>query len=127
MLQCSNYKVRSGDSGAIISRSRKPMFHATFTTSPISPLRPAAAHVISTMGHHAGAQNLRDLLSVAAKLRHLANVVLCQGDRGLYLMAAEALETRAGWLAAALPQEIEDGIDDEAAKPELHKPVDLVI
>jgi len=57
------------------------------------------------MDSFTGARNLRNLLSVAAKLRHLADDTLCQGDHSLYLMAAEALEKRAHWLAAALPED----------------------
>ena len=70
-----------------------------------------------------GAHNLRNLLSVAAKLRHLADDALCQGDHSLYLMAAEALEKRAHWLAAALPQDR----PEENIEPLPHPPVDLVI
>jgi hypothetical protein len=75
------------------------------------------------MGHFAGAQDLRNLLSVAAKLRLLADDTLCRGDRGLYLMAAEALETRAEWLAAALPEER----CEQEVQPAPHLPVDLII
>ena len=63
------------------------------------------------------------MLSVAAKLRHLANDTLCQGDRALYLMAAEALEKRAHWLAAALPQERRE----QNAEPAPHPPVNLIV
>jgi len=48
-----------------------------------------------------GARDLRNLLAVAIRLRHLANDTLCQGDRSLYLMAAGALAKRARWLGAA--------------------------
>jgi hypothetical protein len=75
------------------------------------------------MGHSAGARDLRNLLAVAAKLRLLANDTLCRGDQTLYLMAAEALEKRAQWLAATLPQESHDKDTD----PGLHLPVDLII
>ena len=70
-----------------------------------------------------GARDLRNLLAVAIKLRHLANDTLCQGDRSLYLMAADALEKRARWLAAALPEEPYDR-NVEPAPPQ---PVDLTI
>jgi hypothetical protein len=69
------------------------------------------------------ARNLRNLLSLAAKLRQLANDSLCQGDRALYLMTAEALEKRAEWLAATLPDERTEPRDN----PKLHKPVDVII
>ena len=75
------------------------------------------------MGQCAGARDLRNLLSVAAKLRLLANDTLCRGDQSLYLMTAEALETRAQWLAAALPPENHD-TDSE---PQTHLPVDLIV
>jgi hypothetical protein len=76
------------------------------------------------MGQHAGARDLRNLLSVAAKLRHLANDTLCRGDQSLYLMTAEALETRAKWLAAALPQESPEQPD---TNPKVHLPIDLIV
>jgi hypothetical protein len=75
------------------------------------------------MGQHPGARDLRNLLAVASKLRFLANDSLCQGDQTLYLMAAEALEKRAEWLAATLPEEIQE----QASDPKLHVPVDLII
>jgi hypothetical protein len=75
------------------------------------------------MGQHAGAAVLRNLLSVARKLRLLADDTLCQGDQALYLMAAEALEKRAEWLAATLPEDVQEQESD----PRLHVPVDLVI
>ena len=75
------------------------------------------------MDSFTGARNVRNLLSVAAKLRHLADDTLCQGDRSLYLMAAEALEMRAHWLAAALPEDRHE----EKVEPLSHPPVDLVI
>jgi hypothetical protein len=70
-----------------------------------------------------GARDLRNLLAVAIKLRHLANDTLCQGDRSLYLMAADALEKRARWLAAALPEE--HNVQNVDPTPPL--PVDLII
>lgn len=74
------------------------------------------------MGQAVSAEDLRDLLWVAARLRRLAGDALCQGDRALYLITAEALETRAGYLAAPLPQ-AQAKPDD----PELHQPIDLTI
>lgn len=70
-----------------------------------------------------GARNLRNLLSLAAKLRQLANDSLCMGDQALYLMTAEALEKRAERLAATLPAERTEHRDN----PKLHKPVDVII
>lgn len=69
-----------------------------------------------------GAEDLSSLLSLAGRLRRLAGDVLCQGDRALYLMAAEALETRAEFLAAALPQ-----TPCKAQDPQRHQPIDLTI
>lgn len=78
------------------------------------------------MGYQAGARDLRELLSVAAKLRHLANDTLCQGDRVLYLMAAEALEKRAEWLAVTLPQDrVTQPQAQEAPRP--RQPVDVTV
>jgi hypothetical protein len=77
------------------------------------------------MAYLAHARDLRNLLSVAAKLRLLADDTLCKGDQVLYLMAAEALEKRAGWLSGALP------VDDPAKTPDAtlqrHQPIDLII
>jgi hypothetical protein len=80
--------------------------------------------VIAGMAEHAGAQDLRNMLSVAAKLRHLADDTLCRSDRSLYLMAAEALETRAHVLAETLPEDIHDEPEIDA---KAHLPVDLII
>jgi hypothetical protein len=71
----------------------------------------------------ASTSDLRHLLSLASKLRELANESLCRGDQGLYLMTAEALEKRAAWLAATLPQERKEDRRD----PTLHKSVDVTI
>jgi hypothetical protein len=76
------------------------------------------------MGSQAGARDLRMLLSVAAKLRHLADDTLCQGDKVLYLMAAQALEKRAEWLAATLPNERESPTEEN---PRIHQPVDMTV
>lgn len=75
------------------------------------------------MGSFVEARNLRNLLSLAAKLRQLANDSLCQGDEALYLMTADALEKRAEWLAATLP----DKRTEHDNNPQLHKPVDVII
>jgi len=75
------------------------------------------------MAYSAGARDLQALLWVASKLRVLANDTLCLGDQTLYLMAAEALEKRATWLAAALPpRTLEQDRDCQD-----HLPVNLII
>lgn len=71
----------------------------------------------------AGTLYLRNLLSLAIRLRQLANDAHCLGDQALYLMTAEALEKRAEWLAATLPSERSEQHD----KPRPHTPVDLTI
>src|SRR3954463_1746649 len=73
------------------------------------------------MGQSADAHDLRSLLSVAARLRQLAGATLCRGDQALYLMTAEALEKRAGWLAGLLQEA------DTEPNPVRHQPVDLVV
>jgi hypothetical protein len=70
-----------------------------------------------------GSPNLRNLVSLAAKLRQLANDTYCRGDQALYLLTAEALEKRAEWLAATLPPESQEQPRD----PRLHKSVDVTI
>jgi hypothetical protein len=75
------------------------------------------------MQHFAGAPDLRNLLTLAAKLRDLANDPHCRGDQALYLMTAEALEKRAEWLAATMPQENPEPRRD----PKMHKPIDVTI
>ena len=75
------------------------------------------------MGEYAGPRDLRNLLSVAAKLRHLASDTPCLDDRSLYLTAAEALEERAGWLANTLPEERHD----PSFEKRLHQPIDMII
>jgi len=75
------------------------------------------------MGEFAGAIELRNLVALAAALRQLANESLCRGDQALYLLTAEALEKRAEWLAAALPQES----GEQRHSPAPHQPVDMTI
>ena len=75
------------------------------------------------MDYFAGTPDLRNLLALAMKLRQLANDAHCRGDQALYLMTAEALEKRAEWLSATLPQEKRDTHGD----PRLHKSVDVTI
>ncbi|MBW8707768.1 MAG: hypothetical protein JF627_00595 [Alphaproteobacteria bacterium] len=67
---------------------------------------------------------MRNLLSVAAKLRLLADDTLCKGDQVLYLMAAEALEKRASWLSGTLPEDDPGKAPDDTRQ---HQPVDLII
>jgi hypothetical protein len=66
--------------------------------------------------------DLRDLLSVAKKLRRLATDAPTAADRDLYVSAADVLERRAGWLATHLPEDrYEQG---DATR---HQPVDLLV
>jgi len=74
------------------------------------------------MGYAAGTRDLRNLLAVAGKLRALALETTAKVDRDLYLTAAAALEARANWLAATLP---EDRHDRDFAGP--YRPVDLLV
>lgn len=121
MLQCSNYKARQAASVRL-----RASFHATFTKNRALPLPSREADVICGMAYAAHARDLRNLLSVAAKLRVLAAETRAKGDQLLYLMTAEALEKRAGWLSATLPQEHHDR-DVENDAPWRHRPVDLII
>ena len=75
------------------------------------------------MEDFAGTPDLRSLISLASKLRQLANDSHCRGDQALYLLTAEALEKRAEWLAATLPPEKIEPPPD----PRLHKAVDVTI
>ena len=75
------------------------------------------------MGEFERPIELRNLVTLAASLRQLANESLCRGDQALYLLTAEALEKRAEWLAAALPQES----SEQHHSPVSHKPVDVTI
>ena len=75
------------------------------------------------MEYFAGSPDLRGLLSLANKLRQLANDSHCRGDQALYLLTAEALEKRAEWLAATLPPEAHAPHHD----PRMHKSVDMTI
>ena len=61
---------------------------------------------------------------MAIKLRHLADDTLCQGDKVLYLMTAEALEKRAEWLAATLPKDRESPKEEN---PPIRRPVDMTV
>jgi hypothetical protein len=120
MLQCSNYKARQAASGRL-----RVSFHATFTKNSPLLLPSREADVICGMAYAAHARNLRTLLSVAAKLRVLAAQTQAKGDQLLYLMTAEALEKRAEWLSATLPDEHDDEAVDDA--PWRHRPVDLIV
>ena len=65
----------------------------------------AAAGRFQCLDHASEAYDLRNLLSVAKKLRHLADDTPADRDRDLYVTAAAALEARARWLATHLPGE----------------------
>ena len=77
------------------------------------------------MAYLAHARDLRNLLSVAAKLRHLASESLTKGDQTLYLSTAEALEKRAERLAKTLPEHHHNAEPDDLSW--LHQPVDLIV
>jgi hypothetical protein len=57
------------------------------------------------MTHPAEADDLRTLLSLAKKLRGLAEDIAVPTEQELYVTAADVLEKRAGWLATHLPEE----------------------
>jgi hypothetical protein len=121
MVQCSNYKARPA---AYVHLHAS--FHATFTKNRALLLPSRRAAVIGPMAYAAHARDLRNLLSVAAKLRLLAAETRAKGDQLLYLMTAEALEKRADRLAATLPNEHHDqDVEDDA--PWRHRPVDLIV
>jgi hypothetical protein len=78
------------------------------------------------MAYAVHARDLRNLLSVAEKLRALAAKTRAQGDQLLYLMTAEALEKRADKLSATLANAHHDP-DVENIAPWRYRPVDLII
>ncbi len=67
-------------------------------------------------------RDLRTLLSVAAKLRHLAETSPEEVDQALYVNAAAALEARARWLTTHL-----SGDDIVASALQMHRPVDVLV
>ena len=74
----------------------------------------------SSMGLSARAKELRNLLSLAVKLRQLANGTLPEPDQAIYRLAAEALEKRKERLAAKSKwKPIPPG------DPRLYRPVDM--
>jgi len=75
------------------------------------------------MGYFAGVQDLRNLLSVASKLRGLADDSQLWADKELYLTAAAALEARAERLSSRLPDET----DDRGLEFALHRPVNMLV
>lgn len=75
------------------------------------------------MGYFAGVQDLRNLLSVASKLRGLANDSQLWADKELYLTAAAALEARAEHLSSHVP----DKADDNGPAISLHRPVNMLV
>ena len=119
MLQCSNYKAANG--------LEKIAFCAGISRSFYQMPNPGAARACIRrylrMEYFAGPVDLRGLLSLATKLRQLANDTLCRGDQALYLLTAEALEKRAEWLAATLPLEN----NEQPSDPKMHTPVDVII
>jgi hypothetical protein len=120
MLQCNNYKARK-----VAFARQRAGFHTTFTKNGTLPLPRPTSDVICPMAYSAHARDLRNLLSVAAKLRRLAADTWSDRDQLLFLMAAEALEKRAAWLQGALPDDHHDKDPDDL--PYLHKPIDLII
>lgn len=120
MLQCSNYKGQ-------LHSSEKNDFAGAISWTFYQKLNRDAAHArarrYERMEDFAGTPYLRSLLSLASKLRQLANDSHCRGDQALYLLTAEALEKRAQWLAATLPPQISEPPPD----PRLHKSVDVTI
>ena len=115
MLQCSNFKARKNEFAASFSWR----FYQRRNRNA-----PRTQHWrYLAMQNYPGAADLRNLLSLASRLRQLANDAHCLGDQALYLMTAEALEKRAQWLAATLPSERVEQHD----KPKLHIPVDVTI
>jgi hypothetical protein len=61
---------------ATISLSTWAIFYATFTKGASFAPPPPVAHIICGMGHFAGARDLRNLLSVAAKLRLPVDLII---------------------------------------------------
>lgn len=120
MLHRSNYKGPGGP-------QKKKAFAAAISRGlyqkPDRDAPPARPSRYQRMESFADTPDLRNLLSLAAKLRRLANDPRCRGDQALYLMTAEALEKRATWLAATLPSER----PEQQGNPRLHKPVDVTI
>ena len=114
MLQCSKYKAHFSAEPAYSAFSR-PVYHGSGFRGA-----PAAAGRFQSMDHTSEAYDLRSLLSVARKLRHLADDTPADADRDLYVTAAAALETRARWLATHLPG---DRCPDAGA----HHRVDLLV
>jgi hypothetical protein len=123
MLQCSKYKAASAP------KSRQTAFHdesihATFTKRAGFAPRKAGADVIGDMGHSAISGDLRNMMSVAIKLRQLAAETVPQDDRKLYLTAASALEDRANTMATTRPG-AHYARDTGGADP--HRPVDMKV
>lgn len=69
---------------------------------------------------------LRSLLTVAARLRQLADDrLVVRNHKRLYLTAAAALEARANRMASSLPGE--DEAYDRETDAALHRPVDMLV
>ncbi|HEX2760143.1 MAG TPA: hypothetical protein VHM27_06490, partial [Rhizomicrobium sp.] len=75
------------------------------------------------MGYAANTGTLRSLLTAASGLRQLADDrLVTRGDKRIYLLAAAALEAKAGRIASSLPGDEDDY--DPATDAALHRPVD---
>ena len=112
MLHCNKYKPKGRDN---ILTNGLPGFCAI--RLPSGPLR-----IFAKMGRSADANELRCLLSLAARVRQLAAGAVFQHDRTLYLLAAEALEKHGQRLADALP---EAGVPPDDLR--LYRSVDLIL
>ncbi|MEY4707750.1 MAG: hypothetical protein RJB58_1473, partial [Pseudomonadota bacterium] len=95
MLQCSNCKAGRG----FLTILRNFYFGNRF------PEPRASVRRYQNIGYFAGVQDLRNLLSVAAKLHRLADDTPYPDDKHLYLTAAAVLEARGERMASHLPDE----------------------
>lgn len=117
MLQRSNFK----DRGLWVP----PLLPTFYIGNEFCGSKARAARC-ATMGYPANTGMLRSLLTAASGLRQLADDrLVAHGDKRLYLLAAAALEARAGRIATSLPGEEDDY--DPATDAALHRPVDLLI
>jgi hypothetical protein len=128
MLQCSNCKGRpSARKSIAFERAVSGVFYQKLDRGTAS----GGLRRYERMEPFMGAPVLRNLLSLAIRLRRLADDSRCLGDQALYLMTAEALEKRAEWLAATAgppPEEVPpEQVREERRDPRLHTPVDVTI
>jgi len=70
------------------------------------------------MGYRTPPQELRELLSLARKMREMAAQAELETDRHLYASAADVLSDRARWLAETTPEQ-------RAEKARSHQPVNM--